>query len=177
MALDPVLNFAKCTVSTGYDGIATSIVLSAGEGAELPAPATDGAFNLTWYNDTDYKDPSDDPNKEIVRCTARSTDTLTVTRGQEGVAATVKNLSGKTYKMVLGMTKKMLNDIETAIGRFEIPSGNVNGVNVTFTVVNTPKFIVVDGMVRRVDHGYTYSTGTITVSSLNPPADDIFSFY
>lgn len=111
MALDPVKNFAKVTVSTGYDSVATSIVLSAGNGAELPAPATDGEFNLVWYNDTDFKDPADDPNVEIVRVTARTTDTLTVTRGQEGIAATTKNTADKTYKMVLALTKKAYDDL------------------------------------------------------------------
>ena len=117
MALDPVKNFAKVEVSTGYDAAATSIVLTAGGGAKLPDPATDGAFNLVWWNDTDYKDPADDSNKEIVRCTARSTDTLTVTRAQEGTTATVKNVAGKTYKMVLAMTKKMKDDIGNALGQ------------------------------------------------------------
>ncbi len=37
MALDPVTNFAKCSVSTGYDASATSIALDTGEGAKLPA--------------------------------------------------------------------------------------------------------------------------------------------
>jgi len=120
--MDPVKNFAKCTVSQGYDDIATSIVLVAGDGAKLPDPSTEGAFNLVWWNSTDYPDPADDPNKEIVRCTARTTDTLTITRAQEGTTATVKNLSGKTYKMVLSFTKKGYDDIET--GKANDPHGN-----------------------------------------------------
>lgn len=105
MALDNAKNFAKVTVSTGYDASATSIVLSAGHGLKLPiAP-----FNLTWWNVTDYPDPSDDPNVEIVRCTAVATDTLTVTRGQESISASTKNTSGKTYKMVAALTAKVVN--------------------------------------------------------------------
>jgi len=109
--LDPIKNFAKVTVSTGYDASATSIVLASGDGAKLPAPATDGAFNLVWWNSTSYPDPADDPNKEIVRCTARSSDTLTVTRAQEGTSATVKNLAGRTYKMILALTANTMSDI------------------------------------------------------------------
>lgn len=116
--MDGVKNFAKVTVSTGYDASATSIVLSSGHGAKLPDPTT-ANFNLVWWNFTDYPDPSDDPNVEIVRCTAKSTDTLTVTRGQEGISASTKNTSGKTYKMILGVTAKMITDIAAAI-----PSGN-----------------------------------------------------
>jgi len=112
MALDAVKNFGKVEVSQGYDDVATSIILSAGDGAKLPNPAADGEFNLIWWNTTDYVDPSDDPNKEIVRCTARSTDTLTIARAQEGTAASTKNTEVKVYRMILGLTAKMITDIE-----------------------------------------------------------------
>ena len=120
--LDPVKNFAKVVVSTTYDAAATSIILAAGDGAKLPAPATDGAFNLVWYNFTDYPDPSDDPNVEIVRVTARTTDTLTVTRAQEGTTASTKSEAGKTYKMILALTLKMIEDI----GKY----GRANSINI-----------------------------------------------
>ena len=103
--MDTFKNFAKVTVSTGYDASATSIVLSGGHGAKLPTPP----FNATWYNSTDYPDPSDDPNVEIVRVTAIATDTLTVTRAQESTSASTKNTASKTYKMVAGLTAKTLN--------------------------------------------------------------------
>jgi len=109
--LDPTRNFAKCEVLTGYSAGAITVVLVSGDGAKLPQPSTDGSFSLVWWNATDYSDPADDPNKEIVRCTARSTNTLTVTRAQEGTSATAKNVAGKTYKMVLAITKKMIDDI------------------------------------------------------------------
>jgi len=114
MALDATLNFGKATVSIGYAAGATSIVLTAGHGAKFPDPAVSGEFNLVWWNFTDYLDPSDDTSVEIVRCTARSTDTLTVTRAQEGTADVNHNTGGKTYKMFLGMTDKMIDDIGAA---------------------------------------------------------------
>lgn len=120
--LDPVLNFAEVEVSTGYDASATSIVLETGEGAKLPAPATDGEFNLVWWNFTDYPNPSLDPNVEIVRVTARSTDTLTVERNQESSGASTKNTADKTYKMALAMTKKTLDEIDEAVATGWIPS-------------------------------------------------------
>lgn len=111
--LDPVLNFADVEVSTLYDDSATEIVLSAGEGAKLPDPATDGAFNLVWWNWSDYPNPAWDPNREIVRVSARSTNTLTLSgRAQEGTSATTKNEAGKTYRMALAFTKKSYDDID-----------------------------------------------------------------
>ena len=59
----------------------------------------------------------------------------------------------------------------------ETPVGTVNGSNVTFTVSNTPKFVIIDGMFRVSGQGYTYSGGIITVDSLIPPVQFIRSFY
>lgn len=112
MALDKTINFGKVEVSTGYDASATSIVLKTGDGAKLPVT---GNFNMVWWNSTDYPDPIDDPNREIVRVTARSTDTLTVTRGQESTSAATHNTAGKTYKMILGITSKMITDIDAGL--------------------------------------------------------------
>jgi hypothetical protein len=108
MSIDPVVNFGKVTVSTGYSSSATSIVLNSGNGAKLPASFP---FNLIWWNATDYADPADDPGVEIVTVTAIATDTLTVTRAQEGTSASSKNASGKTYKMVQGPTAKTIADL------------------------------------------------------------------
>lgn len=125
-------NFAKVTVSTGYDASATSIVLGSGHGARLPQPSTDGEFNLVWWNNSDYGDPTDDPNREIVRCTARSADTLTVTRAQESTSASIKNISAKTYRMALTITKKVIDDIIDNVGASSTVS--VNQTTHTFVV-------------------------------------------
>ena len=111
--LDPVVNFGKVTVSIGYDSIATEVILITGDGAKLPNPVPDGSFNLVWFNNSTYSDPSDDPYVEIVRCIARIGNTLTLMRGQEGTATSDKNISGKIYKMLLSPTKKTIDDIQT----------------------------------------------------------------
>ena len=48
--LDPVTNFGMVTVSTGYDNLATSVILDTGDGSKLPNPRTDGSFNLVWHD-------------------------------------------------------------------------------------------------------------------------------
>lgn len=100
----PVTNFGKATVSTTYDASATSIVLTTGHGSRFPSTFP---YPLVWWNFTDYPDPADDPNREIVTVTARSGDTLTVTRNAESTGASTKNTAGKTYKMILAITKAM----------------------------------------------------------------------
>lgn len=79
--------------------------MTTGHGAKFPA----APFNAVWWNSTDYSDSSDDPNVEVIRVTAISTDTLTVTRGQEGITATTKNTGGKTYKISQSFTADFLN--------------------------------------------------------------------
>ena len=107
--VDQVANFKKVTVSTGYNNTATSIVLATGQGAELPDPSGDN-YNVVWWDSTNYNDPADDPNVEIVRVTAKSSDTLTVTRNQESSGASNKNNADATYKMILATTAKTITD-------------------------------------------------------------------
>ena len=170
--LDAVVNFGKVTVSSGHDDNDTSIVVSSG--SRLPDPATNGEFNLVWYNDTDYPDPSDDPNREIVRCTARSGDTLTITRAQESTTASNKNTSGKTYKMVLAITKKMIDDIQTGLNSSsfafsdnEIPSGSLPGT--AFSLAHTPiagsLILVRNGVVQILSTNYSLSGPNITMTN------------
>lgn len=105
--MDALKNFAVGTVSTGYDASATSIALTAGHGARFPSTA----FYGVWWNSTDYANPADDPAVEIVRVTARSTDTLTITRAQEGTSASTKNTGGKTYKFMQAVTAALLGQL------------------------------------------------------------------
>lgn len=127
--LDPVLNFALGTLSTGYDASATSIVLQTGHGARFPDPAVVGAYNVPWWNWSGYANPSDDSNKEIVRVTALSGDTLTIVRAQEGTSASTKNSAGATYKVALAPTKKFRDDIENSLTYPEtIPNFNTTAI-------------------------------------------------
>lgn len=128
MTLDQVLNFAKVTVSTLYAAGATSIVLITNDGLKLPDPTVTN-YNLVWY-DSYFGDPAEDPLVEIVRVTAKTDDTLTVTRAQEGTADTNKNTSGRTYKMVLSFTKKTYDDLST---EFVNVSGDTMTGNLTFS--------------------------------------------
>lgn len=100
----PVTNWGKATVSVGYGAGDTTIVLTTGHGSRFPSTFP---YPLTWWNVTDYPDPADDPNREIVTVTNRVGDTLTVTRGAESSGASTKNTGSKTYKMILGLTKAM----------------------------------------------------------------------
>lgn len=114
-----VRNFAKGTVSIGYNAAATSIVLTTGHGARFPSVFP---YYCVWWNVTDFPDPADDPNVEVLRVTARSTDTLTIVRGQDGSSASTKNTASKTYRFMLVHLSFLHNELygntQVFCGRF-----------------------------------------------------------
>jgi hypothetical protein len=180
MAYDPVRNFCKVIVNGLYDSTATTIQLALGEGNKLPDPSTEGQYNLVWWNATDYSDPSDDPYKEIVRVTAKSGDQITILRGQEGTTAQNHNLPGKTYKMMLTLTKKTYEDLQT----IEVyKDGTLVGQRARFNFLNFPdisddatnqiinlnlgNFRLEDRLGDGSDGDFTASTGTTTFDLQN----------
>lgn len=68
-------------LSGPISNVATTCSLAAGTGALFPSPGAGQAFPLTFI------DAATGNLAEIVYCTARSTDTLTIVRGQEGTTA------------------------------------------------------------------------------------------
>lgn len=98
----------------------TSLVLAAGEGVRFPDPATFGAYNATIWPTGQFPTPA---NAEIVRITAKSTDTLTITRAQEGTVARTVAVGDL---IAVSITVKTLEDVETAINaRFEKANGTL----------------------------------------------------
>lgn len=81
------VNNAGGTLNAGINSTATSIVLSAGQGALFPSPTGGDFFKLTLTQ------ASTETSWEIVCIVARSTDTLTV--GIPGSAAA--NVAGRGY--------------------------------------------------------------------------------
>ncbi len=71
-------NAATTLASAVTTNSQTSLTLASGKGALFPSPSSPDYFMVTLDDGT---------NVEIVKCTARSTDTLTVVRAQEGTTA------------------------------------------------------------------------------------------
>jgi len=74
-------NNASSTLAAPISNSATSLTLASGAGAEFPNPSAGQQFALT------LNDAATGLLTEIVYCTARSGDTLTVVRAQEGTVA------------------------------------------------------------------------------------------
>jgi len=180
MSLDQVANFVKVTVNQGYGTTDTSIQLATGQGAKLPNPAS-GAYNLVWWNSTDYVDPADDPNVEIVRATALSGDTLTVTRAQESTTATQKQNATKIYKMMLGLTAKMISDLAAQDGN-GVPVENevVSGSGTSWTLANTPiaGSVKLYAGTRLIPGGNDYTISGASITTTNSyPAGSLIADY
>jgi hypothetical protein len=106
MAFDAHLNLVYATIATAPTPAAsgTSLVLSAGAGAGLPTVP----FNATIWPAGVQAFAA---NAEIIRVTARATDTLTITRAQEGSTARAIVVGDQFAATV---TAKTLTDVEAA---------------------------------------------------------------
>jgi len=103
MAFDAHKNLAISTVTTATGAAGTTLGVTAGEGARFPAVP----FQATVWPFDQAPTPA---NAEVVRVTARTTDSLTITRAQEGTTAraiVVGDLIAAT------ITAKSLTDIES----------------------------------------------------------------
>ena len=106
-----VKNRAISTLSGDIDDSVTSLSVAGGEGALFPSAYP---FHITIDN-------------EILSCTNRSTDTLTVTRHAEGTSAT-SHSSGAVVS--LNITAQVVSDLNTAVNNLEsvLPAGSDKSV-------------------------------------------------
>ncbi len=82
-----VTNNAYGVLNTSINSSATTIVLNSGEGSRFPTLSTGDYFYATLIDTSN--------NLEIVKVTARSTDTMTVVRGQDGTSARAYSASDR----------------------------------------------------------------------------------
>ena len=163
MALDERANFAKGLLSAGIDDSVTSLSLGSGEGALFPTP-TVGYSCVIWDIDT-YANPADDPGKEIVRVTEKSTDTFTITRAQESTSASAHS-AGAGF--MLTVTAKTITDIETALGtKVDKEAGKGLSSNDYTTTEKNKLFGIAEGAEVNVNADWNASSGDAQI--LNKP--------
>lgn len=189
MAIDAHANFATSLVATAPSPATsgTSLVVTTGDGAKFPAVP----FNATICPASTAPTTA---NAEIVRVTARSTDTLTITRAQESTTARTVVVGDQIFA---GITAKTLTDVEggvlltciqyapstvTAYSSTSTTPVAVDSTNLTvsFTAPSSGKVLVRLGGVYRwtagsgaywglVDHGTTTLRGSLTQPGWNVP--------
>ena len=105
--------------------------------------------------------------------------------GKDAEPVDEKKLEKKIIKEVLkkipDITQDTMNQYGIAVGgggrsgwQVTTPLGTVDGSNTTFTVERSPIYVVADGIAYFEGAGYTYSGGTITMTS--PPVSFIRSY-
>ena len=112
-------NFAFSPLSVGINASATTIVVELGHGARFPAPTAGDYFYVTLENAS--------LAREIVKVTARTSDTLTVVRAQDGTTA-LSWLAGDTVALRLNAAalSTVVNNVTrktTATGSSILPVG------------------------------------------------------
>jgi len=127
MSLDSVSNFGRAFILGGLTSSGTSVELRTGDVSNLPVS---GNFNCVIFNASDYVNPIDDPFKEIVRVNSISGSFLSVSRAQEGTTAASHSMTGKTYVAVNTITKKMIDDINSAILSYSPTTVNADTIYV-----------------------------------------------
>ena len=111
-------NSAFATLASGINNSATSITLTTGQGARFPSLSAGDYFFATLIDTSN--------NLEIVKCTARSTDVLTVTRAQESTTARAYSAGDR---IELRITAQGLVDAsgDLASGTLAIPGTSASG--------------------------------------------------
>ena len=104
-----VTNNGFSTLSAGITDSATTITLASGEGSRFPTLSIDDYFYGTLVDTSN--------NLEIVKVTARSTDSLTVVRAQDNTSARAFS-TGDRFE--LRPVAKLFEDIQAKVGKHSI---------------------------------------------------------
>lgn len=116
-------NNASAPIAASIIASDTTITLASGQGAEFPSPGAGQWFYATIVDSSN--------NLEIVKCTSRSADTLTVVRGQDGT-------SGRSFPagslIEARLVAAALADFQAMIVPYVHPAGSVQ----SFAMVTPP---------------------------------------
>lgn len=125
------LGYVKTAPSPATTG--TSLTLETNEGARFPTTTTASFYVTLMPAD---ENPNSD-NSEVVEVTDRTGDVLTIVREQRGTTA---QSVGVGWIVLNSVYKEDLDDLKGSNSFIfsETPTGDIDGVNDTFTLANTP---------------------------------------
>lgn len=100
-------NNAASTLASGITNVATSLTVATGQGALFPSPTGAQFFYATLEN-------TGATIREIVKVTARTTDTFTIVRGQDGTTAAAWSTGDKVQLRVTAADLNNFGQLDTA---------------------------------------------------------------
>jgi hypothetical protein len=115
-------NRASGTLLSGISDSALSLTLNTGQGAAFPALSTGEYFHAVLEKGSLYAPTS----REIIKVTARSSDTLTIERGQQGTTPVAFDASDRVEHRLTKLTLDEARDRlipPTFYSRYQLPSG------------------------------------------------------
>ena len=142
-------NNAATTLASGITNVATSLTVASGTGTLFPTPSGALFFYATLQSATNSA------IREIVKVTARTTDTFTIVRGQDGTSGTAFSTGDKVE---LRVTAADLNNF----GQLDTANTWASGQVFVAPVLGTPA----SGLLTNCT-GYTYANLTGTVPTWN----------
>ena len=157
-------NSAATILSAGAGNAATSITVA--DGSVFPGITGSDYFYLTLEVD------SDPELKEIVKCTARSGNTLTIVRGQDNTSARTFSTADKAQ---LRLTAAGLNDVATQADTdttYSVQDGELSENN--FTNADHTKLDGIEASANNYSHPSAHAISFITglQSALDGKVDD-----
>lgn len=143
-------NNASALLAASINTVETSIQVAAGFGASFPSPTGGQYFYLTLEDNTGAI--------EVVQCTARAADILTVVRGQEGT-------TGQAFSLTV--TRCELRLTKATMEGFVQTSGDTMAGDLDFNQNNLVDALI-NGINTRISNGQIYGValrGAVDVSS------------
>lgn len=160
----PVLfsNNASATLASAITAAATTITVTTGQGARFPAASGSNIFYATLVDSSN--------NLEIVRVTARSGDSLTVVRAQEGTTARAYNAADR---IELRATAAGLANMAQLDAAQTFSAAQTFGSTTSFTGVATFSQTIagsINGNAATVTNG-VYTSGNQTIAGVKTFSD------
>lgn len=146
-------NNSKSSLASGISGLVTAITVATGEGTKFPSPTGSDYFLATIVSAA---------INEIVKCTSRTGDVLTVVRGQEGTTAKSWS-SGTTIEM--RVTRDTLTNLR-GIPSFDDYGAVGDGITNDAAAVSTA-FTAHSGKMVRGIAGKTYKLNSFVTVPAN----------
>lgn len=133
MSIEIYSNNASTTLASAINATAVSLSVLSGTGAEFPNPTAGQFFRLT------LNDALTGAVFEVLYCTSRSGDTLSVQRGQEGTTAHSwvsgdKVFAGPTAGAMGNLAQQV--QVQENVFNYAVDSGSANAYVVTLTPTN-----------------------------------------
>ena len=156
MTVQLFANNAKTTLASPINATQTTITVAPGTGSLFPNPSSGQAFKVTLVSATSST------VFEICLCTARSNDTLTVVRAQEGTTGTpflINDIVGNfdTAEVMTDLVQSV--QLQNQYYQYAVAGGTANALTATLPSTLTT---IPDGMYLTVSAGYA-NTGASTL--------------